>query len=139
MMQLAEDRVGALLRGARGWTVWKLDTERRPGRTPTFLAASPATGILLAVHCRTRRPIPSEWPDASWLPAVAVCWHPAMSPDIRRWLADPSGSPPGAQGDTTPEKRVWMDPFFATPPAVPRTEVEAFAVRAARETGWTPR
>ena len=139
VMILAEDRIGALLREPCGWTVWQLGTKRRPGRTPTFLAAHRPSQLLIAVYVRTRRPVPSEWP-ATELPeaVVPVVWHPALRGEIRRWLADPTTDPPGAQGDTTPEHCVWMEPLMLAGQA-PRTEIEAFALRKARETGWAPR
>ena len=138
VMILAEDRIGALLRSAR-WTVWVPTTKRRPVHLPTFLAAHRPSHRLIAVYVRTRRPIPSEWPSPELPEAVVpVVWHPAISGPIRRWLADPSGDPPGTRDDTSPEDHVWMEPMMLAGQA-PRTRLEAVAVRLAHETGWTPR
>jgi hypothetical protein len=135
---LAEDRIGNYLRDTRGWTSWRLDTGRRPGKTPTFLAVHRPTAILISVYVRTRSPLSSEWPPTQDLPeTVTACvWHPAIGPEIRKWLANPSGPPPGARGDTTPEHSVWMEPLMAG--QAPRTGMEARAMRAAKAEGWTP-
>jgi len=132
---VAEDRIGNYLRDTRGWTSWRLDTGRRPGKTPTFLAVHRPTSTLIAVFVRTRSPLSSEWPPTEWLPE-AVMWHPARGAEIRAWLANPSGPPPGARGDTTPETSVWMEPLMAG--QAPRTDIEARAVRAAKAEEWTP-
>lgn len=140
VMVLADTKVGALLRDATGWAVWQLGTVRRRTRDPAFLAAHRASPLLIAVYVRMHRPLPSEWPATEWLPpaVVPVVWHPAISGPVRRWLADPSGDPPGTRGDNTPEHSVWMEPLMLAGRA-PRTELEAFALRKAHETGWTPR
>ena len=138
VMVLADAKVGELLRDAPGWAVWQLGTVQRRSREPAFLALHVESRTLLAVFVRMRRPLPSEWPATEWLPAVAVVWHPAISGPVRRWLADPNTEPPGTRGDETPEHTVWMEPLMLAGQA-PRTEIEAFALRKARETGWAPR
>lgn len=100
----AEQTIRALLADNKAWTTWHDDRTKRTRSTPTLIAIHAPTRIGLAIYLRPRRLHPSENPDTTRLPAGLhpVVWHPALAPDIRAWLLQPTENPPGLLTEPLP-------------------------------------